>query len=81
MSILVQCIKETYTWDGDREQHKFCNVKKDHVYTFDKDSDGIYWIDPLLSPHKEDLVDKNGFFQGCSRGIEEKYFKEMFEVL
>lgn len=81
MSILVQCIKETYTWDGDGEQHKFCNVKKDHVYTFDKGRDGIYWIDPILSANREDLVDKFGYFNGCARGLEEKYFKEMFRVL
>ena len=81
MSILAKCIKETYTWEGDGEQHKFCKVKKDHVYAFDKGRDGIYWIDPLLSPNKEDLTDKYGFFQGCARGLKEKYFKEMFKVL
>lgn len=80
MSILVQCIKETYTWEGDGGQHKFCNVKKNHVYTFDKLGD-TYWIDPLLSPNKEDITDKNGFFNGCSRGLEIKYFKEMFKEL
>lgn len=80
MSILVQCIKETYTWDGDGKEHKFCNVKKDHVYTFDKIGDE-YWINPLLSANKEDLTDKDGFFQGVSRGLDSKYFKQMFKIL
>lgn len=80
MSVLAKCIKETYTWEGDGEQHKFCGVKENHVYVFDKIG-SEYWIDPLLSPNKEDLIDKNGFFSGVSRGIERKYFNEMFEIV
>ena len=81
MSVLALCIKETYTWEGDGKQHRFSKVVKDHLYTFDKDSNGIYWINPILSFNREDLLDINGFFDGVSRGLKERYFKEMFKLL
>ncbi len=81
MSVLAVCIKETYTWEGDGKQHPFSKVKKGHLYTFDKDVNGMYWIDPLLSANKEDLLDKQGYFDGVGRGLQEKYFKEMFKLV
>lgn len=80
MSVLAICIKETYTWEGDGKQHRFSKVKKGHCYTFDKIGDE-YWIDPLLSANKEDIVDSHGYFDGVSRGLNEKYFKEMFKLI
>jgi hypothetical protein len=80
MSVLAICIKETYTWEGDGKQHRFSKVKKGHCYTFDKIGD-TYWIDPLLSANKEDIVDSHGFYDGVARGLREKYFKEMFKLV
>ena len=34
MMVLVKCIKETYTWEGDGKQHKFSKVKLGHEYAF-----------------------------------------------
>ena len=35
MRVKAKCIKETYTWDRDGEQHKFPYVTLGLVYTFD----------------------------------------------
>lgn len=78
MSVLAICIKETYTYNG--EQHHFSKVKKGHCYTFDKIGD-TFWVDPLLSANKEDLIDGNGYVSGVARGLEEKYFREMFKLV
>ena len=80
MSVLAICIKETYTWERDGKQHRFSKVKKGHCYTFDRIGNE-YWIDPLLSANKEDLLDKQGYFDGVGRGLQEKYFKEMFKLV
>lgn len=80
MSVLAICIKETYTLERDGKQHRFSKVKKGHCYTFDKIGNE-YWIDPLLSANKEDIVDSNGYYDGVSRGLNERYFKEMFKLV
>ena len=77
--MLAKCIKETYTWEGDGEQHSFCRVQEGHVYAFDK-IDDEYWVDITHSPNKEDLALDNGCF-GCAKGLESKYFHEMFEII
>ena len=80
MSILAKCIKTTYTWDGDGEQHTFPNVKVGHIYGFDRDRDGTYWIDPTLAS-TEDFQNKHGFIKAVERGVCGRYFKEMFELV
>lgn len=77
MMVLVKCIKETYTWEGDGKQHKFSKVKLGHEYAF-SEIGGTYWLDVFASPNRKDFEDKDGFIQGCKRGLESKYFKEMF---
>ena len=74
ISILVRCIKETYTWEGDGEQHSFSKVKKGHNYIFDK-RDGVYWLDKRIAA----IIDGRESFNLTARGLEEKYFNEMFE--
>ena len=79
MRIQAKCIKETYTWDDDGEQHKFPYVKVGLVYTFDVEftPEPTYWLDKSLLPNKHDYD-----FIDCARsGIETKYFYEMFDVI
>jgi len=77
--ILAKCIKETYTWEGDHKQHHFSKVVKGHVYGFNKIKN-TYWIDPEACS-TEDFKDANGFIDGVTRGLEQKYFNEMFEII
>lgn len=77
--ILAKCIKETYTWEGDNEQHKFSKVVVGHIYSFNK-IDNIYWIVPEASS-TGDFNDINGFIDCAARGLEKKYFNEMFEII
>ncbi len=77
--IYARCIKETYTWEGDNEQHRFSKVIEGHVYGFDKIK-GTYWIVPEAAS-TEDFIDRNGFIDGVARGLEKKYFNEMFEII
>ena len=77
--IKAKCIKETYTWERDRKQHKFSKVVEGHVYEFNKIGD-IYWIVPEASLI-DDFKDANGFIDGVGRGLEKKYFDEMFEII
>ena len=80
MLILVKCIKETYTWEGDGKQHKFSKVKLGHVYAF-TETCGTYWIDAFASPDRKDFENEDGFIQCVKRGLDKKYFNEMFERL
>lgn len=73
--ITAKCIKETYTWEGDGKQHIFHKVKLGHYYQFEK-VDGVYWIDI----NNSDFADSNGFIKCANRGLEEKYFNEMFQI-
>lgn len=77
--IKAKCIKETYTWEGDHKQHRFSKVVKGHVYGFDK-IENTYWIDPEACS-TEDFKDANGFIDGVARGLEKKYFDEMFKIV
>ena len=77
--ILAKCIKETYTWEGDNKQHKFSKVVVGHVYSFNK-VDDTYWIVPEASS-TDDFKDANGFIDGGARGLEKKYFDEMFDIV
>lgn len=77
--IYTKCIKETYTWEGDNEQHKFSKVVKGHVYVFNK-IENTYWIDHEASS-TDDFKDANGFIDGVARGLKKKYFDEMFEII
>ena len=77
--ILAKCIKETYTWEGDYKQYRFAKVVEGHVYGFNKIED-TYWIIPEASSI-DDFKDTNGFIDGVARGLEKKYFKEMFEII
>lgn len=78
MLILAKCIKETYTWEGDGKQHKFSKVKLGHTYAFSETA-GTYWLDVFASPNRKDFEDCNGWVQACKRGLETKYFNEMFK--
>ena len=80
MSVLAKCIKTTYTWEGDGEQHTFSNVKVGHIYGFNIDMNGTYWIDPTIASTK-DFQDEYGFIKAIARGLCERYFKEMFELV
>ena len=77
--IYAKCIKETYTWDGDGEQHRFPKVVEGHIYAFDRIK-GIYWIVPKMSS-TDDFKDSDGFISCVAHGLEQKYFNEMFEIL
>ena len=77
--ILAKCIKETYTYEGDNKQHKFSKVVEGHVYGFNKIGNR-YWIIPEACSTK-DFMDYDGFINCVARGLEEKYFKEMFEII
>lgn len=77
--ILAKCIKETYTWEGDHEQHRFSKVIGGHVYGFKKIGD-IYWLVPEAASTK-DFMDHNGFIDCVGRGLEKKYFDEMFKIV
>lgn len=77
--IYAKCIKETYTWEGDNEQHRFSKVVEGHVYVFNKIGD-TYWIVPEAAS-VEDFMDHNGFIDCAARGLEKKYFDEMFEIV
>lgn len=76
--IYAKCIKETYTWEGDGEQHKFSKVIEGHIYGFDKIGN-TYWIIPEVCSAK-DFAD-NGFISCVGRGLEKKYFNEMFKIV
>ena len=76
--IYAKCIKETYTWEGDGKQHKFSKVIEGHVYGFDKIGN-TYWIIPEACSVK-DFAD-NGFTSCVARGLEKKYFNEMFKIV
>lgn len=77
--IYAKCIKETYTWEGDNKQHKFSKVVEGHVYGFTKIGD-IYWLVPEAACTK-DFMDHNGFINCVGRGLEKKYFDEMFKII
>ena len=77
--IYAKCIKETYTWEGDGEQHKFSKVIEGHIYGFDK-IENTYWIIPEACS-TEDFMDNNGFISCVGRGLEKKYFNEMFKIV
>lgn len=77
---IVECIKETYTWEGDNKQHKFPKVKLGHVYCFNEIG-GTFWIDVFASRDRKDFEDKDGFIQPVARGLEKKYFDEMFKSI
>ena len=77
--IYAKCIKETYTWEGDNEQHKFSKVIKGHIYGFDKEGN-TYWINPEACS-TNDFMDNYGFIDGVARGLGKKYFDEMFEIV
>ena len=76
--IYAKCIKETYTWEGDGKQHKFSKVIEGHIYGFDKIGN-TYWIIPEVYSAK-DFTD-NGFISCVARGLEKKYFNEMFKIV
>ena len=76
--IYAKCIKETYTWEGDNEQHQFSKVIKGHVYAFNKIGN-TYWLVTEASS-TNDFADNNGFIDCLGRGLEQKYFNEMFEI-
>lgn len=73
--IKAKCIKETYIWDG--KQHKFPYIKVGLVYVFDVENttEPTYWLNKSLLPNKHEY----DFIDCVSRGLEEKYFNEMFE--
>jgi len=77
--IYAKCIKETYTWEGDNEQHKFSKVIKGHTYGFNK-IENTYWIDPEACS-TEDFMDRDGFINAVARGLDKKYFDEMFKII
>lgn len=83
MKVKAKCIKETYTWDGAGKQHPFPYVKKGLVYLFDKEEQyephrrTVYWLDKTLLPNRKDY----DYIDCCSRGLESKEFKEMFELI
>jgi hypothetical protein len=73
--IKAKCIKDTYTWEKDGQQHKFLNVALGRLYEFEE-INGIYWI----NCENSDFANSNGFIQCVNRGLEKNYFNEMFEV-
>ena len=76
--IYAKCIKETYTWEGDGKQHKFSKVIEGHIYGFNK-IENTYWIiSEAFST--EDFMD-HGFISCVARGLEKKYFNEMFKII
>lgn len=77
--IYAKCIKETYIWEGDGKQHKFSKVIGGHVYGFNKVGN-TYWIVPEARS-TEDFMDRDGFINAVARGLEKKYFNEMFEIV
>lgn len=77
--IYAKCIKETYTWERDNKQHRFTKVVEGHIYGFNKIGD-TYWIVPEVVS-TEDFMDHNGFIDGVARGLEKKYFDEMFKIV
>lgn len=78
--IKAGCIKESYTWEGDNEQHTFAPVKLGLTYSFEN-MNGTYWLDLSDLPNPGDFVDEKGFCYESARGVEEKYFNEMFEII
>ena len=76
--IYAKCIKETYTWEGDNEQHRFSKVVEGHIYGFNRIGD-TYWIAPEACS-TEDFMDSDGFVSFVARGLEKKYFDEMFSI-
>ena len=82
--VKAKCIKETYTWVGDGEQHHFPYVKFGLVYVFDKEEEykprrrTIYWLDKTQLPNPQDY---DYIVDCCCRGLETKYFMEMFELI
>ena len=77
--IKARCIKETYTWEGDNEQHRFSKVVEGHVYGFDEIGN-TYWIAPKVCS-TEDFMDNDDFINCVARGLEKKYFDEMFKII
>lgn len=83
MIVIAKCIKETYTWEGDGEQHTFPYVKLGLTYFFNKEEQydpcrrTIYWLDKRRLPNPYDY----DFIDCCARGLETKEFNEMFELL
>lgn len=83
MKVIAKCIKETYTWDGDGEQHVFPYVKYGLIYVFYKEEQyepihrTVYWLDKNKLPNSYDY----DFIDGCARGLETKEFNEMFEII
>ena len=75
MIVLAKCIKATYTCEGDGKQHKFSKVQLGHTYAFSETA-GTYWLDVFASPDRKDF---KGWVHACKRGLETKYFNEMFE--
>ena len=79
VKLKAQCIKETYDWEG--EEHHFSHVKIGFIYMFNKDKDGIYWLDKSRLPNHKDFEDENGYIDGCSRGLHKEQFCEMFKII
>ena len=81
--VKAKCIKETYTWSWDGKQHPFPYVKLGLVYVFNKEEKNepcrrsVYWLDKTLLPNRHDY----DYIDCCSRGLETKEFKEMFELV
>ena len=84
VKVKAKCIKETYTWSGDGKQHHFPYVKFGLVYVFDKEEEytphrrTIYWLDKTQLPNPQDY---DYIVDCCCRGLETKYFMEMFELI
>ena len=78
--ILAKCIKETYTWECDNRQHRFSKVVAGHIYGFNKIEKNRYCIVPEASS-TDDFKDANGFIDCVARGLDKKYFDEMFEIV
>jgi hypothetical protein len=83
VKVKAKCIKETYTWSGDGEQHHFPYVKLGFVYVFNKEEQfepyrrTVYWLDKTQLPNPQDYE----YIDYCSRGLETKEFMEMFELI
>ena len=83
MRVKAKCIKLTYTWDGDGKQHPFPYVKEGLIYDFDVEEQyeptrtTVYWLDKSTLPNKHQYE----YIDGCRRGLETKYFNEMFEII
>lgn len=79
--ILARCKKVTYTWEGDGEQHTIDGrLVVGNVYAFDLE-DGTYWLNRHKSPDVADFVNADGYIIGNLRGLQKKYFDEMFIIL